>query len=91
MKCTLPVVPAVTRLVGISQFSVPRSGIFSLFSECGSNEVYSSCSSRCKEACRNYVMFCPEVCVPGCYCKPGYKRLGSSCIPESQCPGGFKT
>ena len=25
MKCTLPVVPAVTRLVGIPQFSVPRS------------------------------------------------------------------
>ena len=61
MKCTPPVVPVVMSLVGIHQFSVPRSGIFSLFSECGSNEVYSSCVSCCYEACRNSPVFCPEI------------------------------
>ena len=60
MKCT-SVVPAVMSLVGIPQFSVPRSGIFSLFSECGSNEVYTSCGSRYDESCRNSPVFCPEI------------------------------
>jgi len=61
--------------------------------QCGVNEVWESCgSSNCHEDnCQDYYTggnrVCLNNCWSGCQCAPGgYARMGSVCVPRSQCP-----
>ncbi|XP_059621107.1 zonadhesin-like [Phlebotomus argentipes] len=55
--------------------------------ECsGPNEAYLKCGNHCEEECKTIKGFCKlETCSPGCYCKPGYKRVNGICVLESLC------
>ncbi|XP_067123600.1 von Willebrand factor-like [Centruroides vittatus] len=45
-------------------------------------EIYLECENPCPDPCYPHIQ-CPELCVPGCYCKPGLIRdkLGY-CYPD---------
>uniref|UniRef100_A0A1B0D8S3 EGF-like domain-containing protein n=1 Tax=Phlebotomus papatasi TaxID=29031 RepID=A0A1B0D8S3_PHLPP len=54
---------------------------------CGLYEIYSKCGRRCDEECKG-IKSSPcrtDVCEEGCFCKPGYKRINDSCVPDSIC------
>ncbi|XP_055677620.1 zonadhesin-like isoform X2 [Lutzomyia longipalpis] len=53
---------------------------------CGENEEYQNCGSHCLELCGHPPCPLDIPCNGGCFCKPGFKRLGKDCIPEDQCP-----
>ncbi|GAB0100411.1 cysteine-rich venom protein 6-like [Sergentomyia squamirostris] len=53
---------------------------------CGENEEYSDCGNGCLERCGANLCPIDIACTKGCYCKPGYKRLEGSCVPEGKCP-----
>ncbi|KAM5343877.1 hypothetical protein ACJ41O_012414 [Fusarium nematophilum] len=39
----------------------------------GANQVYTDCGSACPPACGKPLdQACITVCVPGCFCKPGF-------------------
>ncbi|CAD6191693.1 unnamed protein product [Caenorhabditis auriculariae] len=55
---------------------------------CGTNEVYSRCTSSCLEPkCTQEGGLCPQVCEAGCTCADGYYRdAANKCVRQSQCP-----
>ncbi|XP_014665852.1 PREDICTED: hemocytin-like [Priapulus caudatus] len=56
--------------------------------ECPTNEVWSDCGPGCERTCDNWNeenIVCDLSCVPGCYCKPGLVRKGSTCVPRDTC------
>jgi len=64
--------------------------------QCGVNEVWVACgSSNCHEDnCQDYYngnnRICQNDCWSGCQCAPGgFARLGSTCVPNNQCPGQY--
>lgn len=59
--------------------------------ECGSNEVYSTCSAHCESTCSNIQEMCFPICNSGCVCETGYVREDTTqeCIKEEYCLGGF--
>ncbi|XP_055604409.1 von Willebrand factor-like [Uranotaenia lowii] len=56
---------------------------------CGPYQDFNNCGTACPMTCKNYFnqvnATCAPVCVPGCFCKPGYilnhKR---KCVPPAQ-------
>ncbi|KFB45749.1 cysteine-rich venom protein, putative [Anopheles sinensis] len=58
--------------------------------ECtGRRETYQECNNSCKEPKCNGPAnpTCPDVCIPGCYCRPGTLRNKKNvCVPPSKCP-----
>ncbi|XP_015930600.1 zonadhesin-like [Parasteatoda tepidariorum] len=54
---------------------------------CGRNEEYQDCGSACPANCTNSNPKCREVCVRGCFCKPGYIRDPYGiCVLPTNCP-----
>ncbi|EAT48610.1 AAEL000369-PA [Aedes aegypti] len=57
---------------------------------CGPNEVYSECGTACPETCDNLGenIPCVLMCVPGCFCQPGYVRnnVTGACVKPCECP-----
>ncbi|XP_022910513.2 von Willebrand factor-like [Onthophagus taurus] len=56
---------------------------------CGHNKIYRECGSMCPKYCgQPDDIFCPAVCVSGCFCKDGYilaDENSTHCIPEHHC------
>ena len=54
------------------------------------NEVRNSCGSACPKTCANMKMTgiaCIEMCVDGCFCKPGFVRNAQGkCVLTKDCP-----
>ncbi|GAB0100412.1 hypothetical protein DMENIID0001_164520 [Sergentomyia squamirostris] len=54
------------------------------------NSEYRTCGNQCEDRCTFSTWPCDadKVCVSGCYCKAGYKRLASTglCVPDINCP-----
>uniref|UniRef100_A0A1B0CYU9 TIL domain-containing protein n=1 Tax=Phlebotomus papatasi TaxID=29031 RepID=A0A1B0CYU9_PHLPP len=53
--------------------------------QCPAFEVYLECGSSCQDNC-DKSQVCADVCVPGCYCAPGYARVDGKCVPRKKCP-----
>ncbi|XP_015909064.2 uncharacterized protein [Parasteatoda tepidariorum] len=54
--------------------------------QCPSNEVPSECEDTCNTCDGDQI--CPEWCIPGCQCLPGYSRDSNfNCIPKQFCTG----
>ncbi|XP_075462322.1 serine protease inhibitor swm-1-like [Ascaphus truei] len=56
--------------------------------DCRSNEEYYPECMPCTRSCRNEPHACPEICEPGCGCKPGYLLESSNsalCVHPTQC------
>ncbi|CAG2103604.1 unnamed protein product, partial [Medioppia subpectinata] len=73
-----------------TKFPYPN-GIKIVAGKCSKNEVYMKCGSDCGHTCddimRNEIK-CPEVCLTGCFCKPGYFRDGRQngrCVRSQHC------
>ncbi|UYV78769.1 hypothetical protein LAZ67_16002691 [Cordylochernes scorpioides] len=54
------------------------------------NEEFSPCGPACQINCTTYnnPPFCIQMCVPGCFCNPGYIREtddSSDCIRPWEC------
>ncbi|XP_077494810.1 inducible metalloproteinase inhibitor protein-like [Amblyomma americanum] len=50
---------------------------------------YKSCGSRCAPICNGTLSeVCPDICVGGCFCLPGYVRSShnGTCVPIDVCP-----
>lgn len=52
----------------------------------GYNEEYTTCGNRCWENCELNLPLCPASCKTGCFCKPGFKRIGGICQDQGLCP-----
>uniref|UniRef100_A0A1B0D4C2 EGF-like domain-containing protein n=1 Tax=Phlebotomus papatasi TaxID=29031 RepID=A0A1B0D4C2_PHLPP len=53
----------------------------------GQNEIYKKCGKTCYEDCSKTQKDCYyEACTSGCFCKPNFKRVDGSCVPEDECP-----
>ncbi|XP_059622094.1 zonadhesin-like [Phlebotomus argentipes] len=50
------------------------------------NEEFTTCGNTCAEECGGEDNPCPLVCQVGCFCKAGYSRNITECIPTDQCP-----
>ena len=62
---------------------------------CPPGEVYNDCGPACQHACNVTVLdHCTGLCVQGCYCPAGFKRLylEGPCVDESseECRGQDK-
>ncbi|XP_055930162.1 zonadhesin-like [Argiope bruennichi] len=56
---------------------------------CGENELFQECGTSCPAKCPNLLpqLPCPEMCVRGCFCKPGFVRDPTGkCVRPEQCP-----
>lgn len=53
--------------------------------QCSTNEVWDECANDCKDSC-NKDCVAAQFCSRRCVCAGGLKRVGSRCVPESQCP-----
>lgn len=54
------------------------------------NEVYT-CGTSCEERCHS--KSCSDSrrhCSMGCFCAPGYRRIGDKCLPKSKCNYEYK-
>lgn len=53
-------------------------------------EIYTDCGTACPKTCSNYNQtgtVCNDLCVPGCFCKPGLVRDSTgNCIAPDSCP-----
>ncbi|KAF5285388.1 hypothetical protein FQR65_LT13240 [Abscondita terminalis] len=59
--------------------------------KCEPNQVWEKCSDNaCKRTCenQNITMACPNICISGCSCAPGYVWNANltDCISEDSCP-----
>ncbi|XP_075250505.1 uncharacterized protein LOC142342809 isoform X2 [Convolutriloba macropyga] len=51
------------------------------------NEQFTDCGLSCFESCSpNIRRRCRGKCLPGCYCKEGFARVGNKCVPLTSCP-----
>lgn len=53
--------------------------------QCAANEYSSICANRCSETCILNLTLCLAPCFRGCFCSPGYVRIGNNCVPRNQC------
>ncbi|XP_069804294.1 serine protease inhibitor swm-1-like [Dendropsophus ebraccatus] len=57
---------------------------------CRGNMVYSKCGNDCPQnTCPppdNLAFMCGAGCSAGCFCRPGFKRLGNKCVHPRDCP-----
>lgn len=52
----------------------------------GINEVFNECGHNCSQTCGVDDDVCTLVCVPGCYCKDGYRRSYTGvCVAVDKC------
>uniref|UniRef100_A0A914X341 WAP domain-containing protein n=1 Tax=Plectus sambesii TaxID=2011161 RepID=A0A914X341_9BILA len=60
--------------------------------QCPVNEVYQQCGSACPSTCQSRNPTCAQVCVPGCFCSPGFIRDlangRSNCVAPNMCSTG---
>ncbi|XP_065186451.1 uncharacterized protein LOC135817249 isoform X3 [Sycon ciliatum] len=92
--CTAPLASEEQTFVAEGQTQTERS-------DCGAHATYSDCGSACEATCGNSNtadQVCPDVCVSGCFCDPGYIRdtlvVNSPCVMEHMClepPAGVHT
>eukprot|EP00117_Sycon_ciliatum_P036387 scpid49483/ scgid27402/ Chymotrypsin-elastase inhibitor ixodidin len=92
--CTAPLASEEQTFVVEGQTQTERS-------DCGAHATYSDCGSACEATCGNSNtadQVCPDVCVSGCFCDPGYIRdtlvVNSPCVMEHMClepPAGVHT
>ncbi|XP_077290871.1 zonadhesin-like [Arctopsyche grandis] len=58
--------------------------------KCGKNEQYTECGTACPDTCDDWrtPTACIQVCVPGCFCLPGYVRntKTNECVRPCECP-----
>ncbi|GFT45325.1 zonadhesin [Nephila pilipes] len=60
---------------------------------CGANEEFKQCGTACPASCTNHTTPrpCPDICVKGCFCLPGYVRgPEGKCILPQSCPVACK-
>ena len=62
-----------------------------VYTACGENEEWNNCGSACPSKCSDSVPSVPPICnfqcVPGCFCKNGYKLDDDeNCIHQDECP-----
>ncbi|XP_068590666.1 IgGFc-binding protein-like [Cebidichthys violaceus] len=48
--------------------------------ECPAHSQYKLCGSACPPTCGAQPDVCPEICVEGCFCDPGYVLNGQKCV-----------
>ena len=56
---------------------------------CANGTTYSTCGSACPLTCENRdspPIFCPQVCVSGCFCPSGMAAYQDACYLPSDCP-----
>ncbi|XP_054162915.1 zonadhesin-like [Oppia nitens] len=59
--------------------------------DCGSNEQYNECGTRCGQGCEDLGrgVTCPQrrICISGCFCTNGFFRDDEgNCVPMLDCP-----
>ncbi|XP_029307092.1 IgGFc-binding protein-like [Cottoperca gobio] len=47
---------------------------------CPAHSHYELCGSACPASCGPQPEVCPQACVEGCFCDPGYIRSGTECV-----------
>ncbi|CAH1974628.1 unnamed protein product [Acanthoscelides obtectus] len=54
--------------------------------KCGPNETAPACRP-CRTTCADRHKICSFICIHNtkCYCRPGFLRKRSRCVPESKC------
>lgn len=62
----------------------------SAFAEkCGGNETFSHCNTECAQKCFDQTkrLFCPTICLRGCFCNEGYVRdsHNEKCVHSKDC------
>ncbi|XP_054006947.1 chymotrypsin inhibitor-like [Hylaeus anthracinus] len=62
-------------------------GLSTVEADCGPNEIWKQCSSKCEPTCRNPMSMCIEECgEPMCQCNPNYVRNSQNeCVLYSRC------
>nr|XP_033779282.1 zonadhesin-like [Geotrypetes seraphini] len=55
--------------------------------DCPSNSNYTLCASSCPPTCNGPFspIDCPNRCVEGCECNPGFILSGKDCVPAKEC------
>ncbi|XP_060936531.1 IgGFc-binding protein-like [Limanda limanda] len=48
--------------------------------KCPAHSHYEVCGSACPPSCGPQQVVCPQKCVEGCSCDPGYVRSGTKCV-----------
>ncbi|GMR36797.1 hypothetical protein PMAYCL1PPCAC_06992 [Pristionchus mayeri] len=61
--------------------------IFSFAENCGENEEYRSCATKCEPTCTDKMPTCEMACgMAKCQCKDGFARHNGKCIDVRKCP-----
>ena len=62
--------------------------MYTQYTVCGDNQEWDDCGSACPAMCNERRWWiCTDQCVPGCFCKDGYKLNDwFECVPEAECP-----
>ncbi|XP_062534952.1 cysteine-rich venom protein 6-like [Armigeres subalbatus] len=63
---------------------------------CDENKVFTECGSACPETCETIEHKepepCPEICVPGCFCREGFVLdPDNKCVEPVDCPNNATT
>ncbi|GMR35651.1 hypothetical protein PMAYCL1PPCAC_05846 [Pristionchus mayeri] len=61
--------------------------VFSFAENCGENEDFRACATKCEPTCANKMPACVMMCAPAaCQCKDGFARHDGKCIDVRKCP-----
>ena len=56
--------------------------------ECTGGKEFTLCGSACAPTCKERKdVFCPTVCLEGCFCPKGTVENNGECINPKDCPG----
>lgn len=57
------------------------------------NSQFTQCGSSCPPSCTTPNPTCPQICIPGCFCKPGFVKLNdlanTQCVAQNLCTNGL--
>ncbi|XP_011302446.1 cysteine-rich venom protein 1 [Fopius arisanus] len=85
--CAILILAFVLALASITG-AQPQLG-FGILNPCGPNQSLRLCGPLCPAICANLRPICDvTICIPGCFCNPGYVRIVRNGPCVKVCPIG---